>query len=66
MKEMKQKYPYLNDKELRDKTYFKGNVLFNDYSTTSFSFPVTLFFPVINSLKLLISGILIITDDTET
>ncbi|CDW76006.1 UNKNOWN [Stylonychia lemnae] len=65
MKQLKLQYPDQSHDILRDLTYFKGNVLFQDYSTTSYIYPITIFYPCIMQLRQLISAILIVSNDYQ-
>ncbi|CDW82935.1 UNKNOWN [Stylonychia lemnae] len=64
VKRMKTSNPELKDEEIRDRSYQRGNVYFQEYDMGG-NFPVTLFYPCFMMFKQLILAILIVQNNTE-
>eukprot|EP00347_Sterkiella_histriomuscorum_P016413 403353278 len=66
MKVLRQSHPQISDQERRDLSYFRGNVLFQEYSTDGYTYPLTIFYPIVVQFKILLTCCLIISDATKT
>ncbi|CDW73786.1 UNKNOWN [Stylonychia lemnae] len=65
VKLLKRRDPPLSNEQMRDLTYFRGNVLFQEYSMDPSFYPVSLFYPSILMFKLLVVSLLAVSFDTQ-